>query len=374
MVEGKSGVALWEADKVSGDYTLEVTQGVEAFVRPRKDTDPLNGVSTSDLVAIQKEILGKASLDSWYKQQAADANNDGKVSAIDLIQLRKLILGMIDHLPSSDSWRFFERESNKSFYHIDQMLESMKADFIGVKVGDVNASTDPSLKAGRSADAMTLLVNRVVEDNRVAFRASEQETITGIQFTLEFDASQLKIINVLPGSKLNLSGEHLNLTHQANGWITMSWNPTDGNDITINEGDEIFTLVVEQSEQLDLSESMTISSKVTRAEAYDQAGLEYPLSLNFVNGHLEEEFELLQNRPNPWSHETAIGFTVSAATPAILTVYDVSGRLVKQIDGAAHKGYQEWSIDARDMPHSGVYYYKLETNDHTAVRKMILMD
>ncbi|MBK8504468.1 MAG: T9SS type A sorting domain-containing protein [Saprospiraceae bacterium] len=374
MVEGNSGVALWEVDKVKGSYELDVTMGVEAFVRPQKDTDPLNGVSTSDLVAIQKDILGKASLDSWYKLQAADANNDGKVSAIDLIQLRKLILGMIDHLPSSDSWRFFEKESNKSFYHIDQMLESMKADFIGVKVGDVNGSNDPSLKAGRSGSAMTLLVSQFIEGNRITFLPSKQETIAGIQFTLEFDASQLKIVDVLPGTKLNLNREHLNLTHQANGWVTLSWNPADGNAMIIGEDDALFTLIVEQTGQVDLSETMTISSKVTRAEAYDQGGLEYPLNLNFVNGSIAHGFELLQNRPNPWSHETAIGFSVSESTQTILTVYDVSGRMVKQMTGVAHKGYQEWSIDARDMPHSGVYYYKLETNDGTAVRKMILMD
>jgi hypothetical protein len=281
---------------------------------------------------------------------------------------------MIDHLPSSDSWRFFEKESHKSFYHIDQMLETMKADFTGVKVGDVNGSNDPSLKAGRSGSAFTLMVNQFVDGNRITFLPSKQQTITGIQLTLEFDPAHLKILDVLPGAKLNINAEHFNLTQQANGWVTLSWNPVDGNDISINDKDELFTLLVDQVGLVDLSESMTISSKVTQAEAYDQSGLEYPLNLNFVNGDLPKGFELLQNRPNPWTYETAIGFSVSESTPAILTVYDVSGRIVKHIAGVAHKGYQEWNINARDMPHSGVYYYKLETNDRTAVRKMILMD
>jgi hypothetical protein len=46
---------------------------------------------------IQRHILGLQALDSNYKLIAADANNDGKVTASDLTDLRKLILGVTQH-------------------------------------------------------------------------------------------------------------------------------------------------------------------------------------------------------------------------------------------------------------------------------------
>ncbi|MBK9583675.1 MAG: hypothetical protein IPO48_17815 [Saprospiraceae bacterium] len=66
----------------------------------------MNGVSTLDLVMIQRHILGLQALDSNYKLIAADANNDGKVTASDLTDLRKLILGVTTALPNNTSWKF----------------------------------------------------------------------------------------------------------------------------------------------------------------------------------------------------------------------------------------------------------------------------
>ena len=53
-----------------------------------RDGDYLNGVSTADLVVIQRHILGQDLLDSPYKIIAADVNNNGSVSSVDLITLR----------------------------------------------------------------------------------------------------------------------------------------------------------------------------------------------------------------------------------------------------------------------------------------------
>jgi len=74
-----------------------------------KDVDYLNGVSTLDLVKIQRHILGLEELDSPYKLIAADVNADDQVKASDLTELRKLILGVIDDLPTNESWRFVWR-------------------------------------------------------------------------------------------------------------------------------------------------------------------------------------------------------------------------------------------------------------------------
>ena len=68
-----------------------------------------NGVSTLDLVRIQKHLLGIEALSSPYDLIAADANNSESVSAIDLVELRKLILGIYTELPANQSWRFVDK-------------------------------------------------------------------------------------------------------------------------------------------------------------------------------------------------------------------------------------------------------------------------
>jgi hypothetical protein len=60
------------------------------------------GVSTLDLVDMQKHLLIKP-LSSPYKMIAADANNSKSITAIDLIEMRKLILGIYAELPYNTS-------------------------------------------------------------------------------------------------------------------------------------------------------------------------------------------------------------------------------------------------------------------------------
>jgi len=128
--------------------------GADNYVTPSKKNAPTNGVTTFDLLEIQKHILGTKLLDSPYKMLAADANLDGKVSLQDVVLLQKLVLGLIPEMPHGKSWRFVPED-----YIFDpanplaapqQIVAPHTADpipasfnFTGVKIGDVNYSVDP---------------------------------------------------------------------------------------------------------------------------------------------------------------------------------------------------------------------------------------
>lgn len=129
-------------------YTLEVL--------PTKEDNPLNGVTTYDLILIAKHILGIELLDSPYKILAADASQDGKVTMLDIILLRQLILGYINELPSGQSWRFvpenyvFPDPADPFLEPVpdrikvpnteDPLLDAGPYHFLGIKIGDVNFS------------------------------------------------------------------------------------------------------------------------------------------------------------------------------------------------------------------------------------------
>ncbi len=132
--------------------------GYESTVTPSKNINPQNGVTSYDLVQIQKHILGQQLLDSPYRIIAADASQDGKVTAYDIVLLRKLILGYINELPNGRSWRFipedytFPNSANPFLPSFPERIEiSNTTDpppnifhFIGLKIGDVDYSADPN--------------------------------------------------------------------------------------------------------------------------------------------------------------------------------------------------------------------------------------
>jgi hypothetical protein len=72
-----------------------LTAGGDYTVTPVLDANYLNGVSTFDLVLIQRHILGVQLLDSPYKMIAADANNSQTITTSDIIMLRRLILSIL---------------------------------------------------------------------------------------------------------------------------------------------------------------------------------------------------------------------------------------------------------------------------------------
>lgn len=133
------------------------TAGYNTIVTANKNINPLNGVSTYDLVLISKHILGIEPFDSPWKFIAADANQDGQVSTYDIVILRKLILGITNELPNGKSWRFlpqnysFPDPANPFQPPFPERIEVPNtADpppsffpFKGVKIGDVDFSADP---------------------------------------------------------------------------------------------------------------------------------------------------------------------------------------------------------------------------------------
>ncbi len=130
-----------------------------------RNDDHKNGVSTLDLVLIQKHLLGLKPLNSPYKLIAADANNSGSVSALDLIEIRKLILGLYSEFPKNTSWRFvdasYDFPNPSQPWPFDEIVDvdalTMGHDFVGVKVGDVNGNVVANATQVQTRNAKGLL-------------------------------------------------------------------------------------------------------------------------------------------------------------------------------------------------------------------------
>lgn len=362
---------------VNGDYT----------VTPMKDINPTNGVSTFDLVLITKHVLGVDLLDSPYKIIAADANNSGSVSTFDMVVLRKLILMIDENFANNTSWRFvdasyeFPEPMNPwaevfpevlSFNNLDASITD--ADFVGIKVGDVNGSaqannllgTDDRNTVGELVFAIADTKVKAGEQYTVDFTAKDFEA-NGYQFTLNFDNSVLDFVELIPA----IAGEeNFGFTLLDEGAITTSWNAED---VRLDDGAVVFSLVFNADSDAQLSDLLSVSSRYTAAEAYNNDGELLDVNLEFNGILADAQFELFQNVPNPFSDGTIIGFNLPEATSAVLTITDASGRVLKVIDAEYGKGYNQVSIDRDQLSATGVLYYNLETATDSATKKMVFL-
>ena len=83
-------------------------------------------------------------------------------------------------------------------------------------------------------------------------------------------------------------------------------------------------------------------------------------------------FELAQNYPNPFNPATTIGFSLPTASDYTLTIYNVTGQVVLETSGHADVGYTPYQWDASAQA-SGIYFYKLTTDNFTDTKKMVLL-
>ena len=370
-----------------GAYVFVSTPAnVEYMIDGTKDIDYTNGVSTLDLVKIQRHILELESLDSPYKVIAADINGDEQVKASDLLELRKLILGIISDLPNNESWRFVnaEQEFVDIFnpWPIDEEIETglltdtlRDQNFIAVKIGDVSGNAIPNFTTVSSevrSDKTIgfIYTNRDVitdEDIQVEVRAEDVSDIFGYQFTMELN--DLTFIDVIPG-KLNVTAQNIGVL--SDNVVTYSYNTPQP--VSVNKDDVLFTLHFKAQRAGLLSKFIKLSDKVVTNEIYLGDELEIRrVNLKSDDDHIEYENYLYQNEPNPFKEETVIGFELAKAGNVTLNITDTNGKLVKSYETYGTRGYNEILVSGKDLGTSGVLYYRIESEDFIESRKMILI-
>ncbi|MFK8005314.1 MAG: T9SS type A sorting domain-containing protein [Saprospiraceae bacterium] len=376
--------------ETEGNYIFTPLEpGGDYSITPEKDMNYLNGVTTYDLVLISKHILGIELLDSPYKIIAADANHSESVTTLDIVKLRALILHIDDVLENNNSWRFVKSDfvfdnSENPFQTIfpeaaafENLTESAQADFVGIKIGDVNGSAAPNNLLGTDTRTFegTLIFNlenkkiKEGETFSIDFKAKDFNAI-GYQFGLEFN--DLILLDV--ESKLeNLNETNFGFTLVDQGVLTTSWNHSSA--IKVIDDEAIFSLKFFSEKEINLSEALTLTNRYTTAEAYSSQSELLEVKLNYTGGTVNASaFVLYQNTPNPFKNETTIGFNLPKSSSISLKIFDVTGRVLKLIKGDFTKGYHEVNIRNSELNGTGILYYQMETNNNTATKKMILVD
>ncbi len=368
----------------------DMAQGGSYTVIPEKNDDPINGVSTLDLVMIQRHILSLDKINTPYKLIAADVNKDGKITAADLVELRKLILGTTTTFGNNKSWRFVDKayqfqdvtfaqgEAFPETYNIENLNTDMTTDFVAVKIGDINGNVqtnnlDQAVET-RSDKTLVLTTENVTFEKgqqvTIPVRVSTNASLSGIQFTMNFDNSVLSLINIDP-SAMNVTDRNFGFNKVHEGILTTSWN--DDSSIDFNAGQTLYTITFVAKANGSAADLIHITSDITTAEAYDAESKIWNVSWKVDNRELSKDFALLQNTPNPFKESTLIGFELPQSMPATITVYDVTGKVIKVANIQGVKGYNTIEMLKAEL-NTGILYYSLKAGEFTATKKMVVIE
>ena len=379
-----------------GVFELDsIPTGENYTIFPERNYDHINGISTYDLVVMNRHILGLQFINSPYKLIAADINRSGTITAYDLVILRKLILRLIDEFPNNTSWRFIKRDFTfddptnplqeyfPEVYTIDNApgKDMNIGGFIAVKIGDLNtsASTTNNIIQGESRKASDYWDISIASTKAAAgsiveipVTANNIEKLVGYQFALHINQNQLEVLEIIPGDLPNMTNNNFSWLPNK-GILSTSWNQAVAEEI--NDHATLFTIKAKVNTTNNITAAIELQENYLPAEVYlDRTDSGLPSLLKVQLSVPTNIVQLYQNRPNPFKRNTTIGFELNKAQRATLKIMNINGQIIQTYQAEYAAGYHEVNIQHQDLPTKGMYYYQLETVGAIETKKMLVIE
>jgi hypothetical protein len=100
-------------------------------------------------------------------------------------------------------------------------------------------------------------------------------------------------------------------------------------------------------------------------------------STTAVEGTVVPALHMAGPYPNPFSGQSSLSFTLDNPVALSVRVYDVSGRMVRELARSTASGFTRYTWDGRDatgrqLP-SGIYYMEVRLVNQPAVRRSVVI-
>ncbi len=377
---------------VKGSYAFEKIIPGRYKIFPYKNDDVRSGISTADLIAIQRHLLGNQLFEKQSQFIAADVNHDNTITAVDLIELRKVILGIYEVFPENTSWRFFDQNSMHKLTDPVSMKEmetpmveavekkTSLQNFTGVKIGDVNESVSPQMNSletrGKKERKLTLPSWKLKAGDVIELPIKlDLVEVIAAQASIHF--SGMELLGVKADENTLIKPNQFAENKLTGGFFNFSWLKSGTQQAGIS-ADILVKLIVKANRDVNLIDQVSLLRSNLAAEAYLEDGSVEEIKLHFDRSFSTVSYEkrmvLNQNSPNPFGQRTTIRFAIPEAGDVKWTFMDIAGRTLKTWTQHYEVGSHEIRLDKDQFNTSGIVYYRLDYHGYSAVRKMILME
>ncbi len=318
------------------DYTLV----------PEFDDSVTNGLSTADLVGIRNHIVGSRLLDTPIQVLAGDANNDGRLSAVDLVLLQNIIIGFIDAFPTNDSWRFIDSEvlDNTTLlpwpplneFLFSNLTSPVTRDIIGYKIGDVNNSANVnSLNNPETRSSVQLIYSdqevRKGEVIRVPIYTKSNEFFRGFQMSLKI--SHLHFLDV-KSNYFNISDNNVYLT---NDFLHINAYETKSHE------NNLMILELEVMKDGKLSDYIQLSDVQFNPEIY----YSHPIiesTITLEGQDVKHSDPVLDLYPNPISDRLSFEMSIPVHEQLVVNIYNTAGEKLVNKSIIGNGSMQQYQI------------------------------
>jgi len=326
----------------------------------------MEGVSTLDVVTLQRHISGVESITEPHKMYAADLDGNGRIGANDLLLLKQAVMGAykLSSFRGNLKWVFFGEPCIPDSMDVlisvchdgVEVIHSgafpATVEFKALKMGDVNGDlTNAWMITPRTNSTLPLYYRYNDASGLTDVIISRDAEVYGLQFSL--NAKDLDIIEgALPLSTSDIAIDN-------DGTSRFSWGQANGTSLkegmvlfsiaNLPHGSTLDQLVVNHEDSL-YPEIYTSSSRNEKIEFLPYAG-----------NQSETSFETKVS-PNPFSESTTLQVTIPAGEEFTVTLYNIKGQELFNRKYITFTPTAEVQIGSDVIKAPGIYYYKVKSS------------
>ena len=382
-----------------GEYLFEDIPGGNYESAPFKDAD-LGGLSGLDASRIARFAAGLYSL-NCLEMIAGDVSMNGEISGMDASRVARYAVGTITELnPAGIEWVFTPEpipdcadwppivyESTREYLPLDSDLTD--EDFIGIRLGDVSGNWSPDsrmLLTQESSEATKIEAN-INSTLRIPIVIEEGTAIEGIDISIAFDKEVLTLKGLTINDGILAESDYAVESNLKEGKIVIYAQKELVSEVgvfafmdfdvigEVGSSSDIYFTRFDVNETEASGGFNVVDSDPPRlgiAKTGENETVTRRLQIN-VGQTLLEKLALYPNNPNPFSASTLIQYDLPKDTHVNIQVYNVKGQLIEElVNGIESAGRKQIEWNAKDR-NSGIYFYRLSTEDKTIIKKMVLM-
>lgn len=187
-------------------------------------------------------------------------------------------------------------------------------------------------------------------------------------------------VSLLSGQNLNFKA--VNATDVLNGFTTQEkWDAMSNGIVNGSNGPGINCFVISAGPiSLNNNDSVVVGFAVVKGNDLSELRANNNtaktrfnvIGIESISNIIPQKFALYQNYPNPFNPSTTIKFDLPQNDFVKIRVFDVIGREVDVFSSDLNAGSYKYEFNAANLA-SGIYFYKLESNFYSDVKKMILI-
>jgi hypothetical protein len=359
----------------NGFYTFnDIIYSDECEISVLKNDDFLNGISTLDLILIQRHILGIETFETSNKYVAADINNDSKISASDLLELRKLILGINESFSNNKSWRFcselpsFTPSSkviiNEKFTVEHGISDIKNLNFTVIKIGDINNDShfnnQVENRKYNNCELNYRLNKKLGNEHEIEIYANNIGPLMGLQIAL--DIQNFEFVKI-ESSQLNIKPVNYNLKYNNFNFSYSSPTP-----INIDKSKPIFKIILKSDA---ISTHFNGLSSNLNNEVYNSDLI--PKNVFLRPLEKTKFFKSISVSPNPFDHQTNLEYFSLEPQETNIQIYNTSGKLLISEKFNSTFGLNNIKITSNQFGDlSGLFFVKLFTHNESHVIKLVV--